>query len=196
MPERVSPAAPVAPTTPGPAPARGLDSPGHVLRQALLALAVPLVVGAVAGVVWEWVWSPPLGVVAHHHWVQDEVGLRGDFAGTGLYVVVAAGAGLLAGLVAALLARGHEIVSLAALFVGSLLAGWLMYRVGVALGPADPGVLARSAPYLTRLPGELTVSGTSPFLALPAGALVGLTVVFLGPSRTSRESRPAGGSGR
>ena len=196
MPERVSSAAPVVPAAPEPAPARSRDSLGLVLRQALLVLAVPLLVGAVAGVVWEWVWTPPLGVVSHHHWVQDEVGLRGDFSGTGLYVVVAAGAGLLAGLVAALLSRRHEVVSLAALFVGSLLAGWLMYRVGLALGPADPAVLARSAPALTRLPGVLTVSGASPFLCLPAGALVSLTIVFVGPRRTSRESRPAGGAGR
>ncbi len=192
----MSPAAPVAPAAPEPAPARDGDSSGRVLRQALLVLAVTLVVGAFAGVVWEWVWTPPVGVVAHHHWVQDEVGLRGDFSGTGLYVVVAAGAGLLAGLVAAVLARGHEVVTLAALFVGSLLAGWLMYRVGVALGPPDPDVLARSTPSLTRLPGVLTVSGASPFLCLPAGALVGLMVVFLGPARSSRESRPAGRSER
>lgn len=198
MPERVSPAqAQSRASAPAvAAPASGRGQRGHVLRRALLVLAVPLLVGAVAGVVWEWVWTPPLGVVSHHHWVQDEVGLRADFSGTGLYVLVAAGAGLLAGLAAALVSRGREIVGLAALVVGSLLGGWLMYRVGVALGPPDPDALARSASASTRLPGVLTVSGVSPFLALPAAALVGLTVVFLSPSRSSRESRPVGGSGR
>ena len=188
--------APPAPAPAEPAPSSGHGQRAHVLRRALLVLAVPLVLGAVSGVLWEWLWTPPPGVVSHHHWVQDEVGLRGDFSGTGLYVLVAAGAGLLAGLVAALVSRGHEVIGLAALFVGSLLGGWLMYRVGVALGPPDPEAVARSVPALTRLPGSLTVSGTSPFLALPAAALVGLTVVFLGPSKSSRESRQVVGSGR
>ena len=73
--------------------------------------------------------------------------------------------------------------------VGSVLAGWVMYRVGVALAPPDPGPLARTARAGTRLPGTLKVSGASPFLALPAGALIGLIIVFVGLAR-HRERHP------
>lgn len=167
----------------------------RVLGQAALVVVVLLVVGAVGGLVWQWLWNAPRGVVVDHRWVQDEVGLRGDFAGTGTYVAVAAAAGLLAGLVVAVASRRHEVVTLAALVVGSLLAGWVMYRVGVALAPTDPDTLARTARAGTRLPGTLRVSGASPFAALPSGALVGLIVVFVGlAGRRERhaEVAPAG----
>jgi hypothetical protein len=157
-------------------------------RQAVLVLVLLLVVGAVSGLVWQWLWDAPRGVVVGHRWVQDEVGLRGDFAGTGTYVAVAVVAGVLAGLGVALASRCCEAVTLAALVVGSLLAAWVMYRVGVALAPADPDTLARTARAGTRLPGTLRVSGLSPFFALPAGALVGLIVVFVGLA--GRRDRP------
>lgn len=160
----------------------------RALGQAAVVVVVLLVVGAVGDLVWQWLWDAPRGVVVGHRWVQDEVGLRGDFAGTGTYVAVAVTAGVLSGLGVALASRRHEMVTLAALVVGSLLAGWVMYRVGVALAPADPQALARTARAGTRLPGTLRVSGASPFLALPAGALVGLVVVFVGLA--GRRERP------
>ncbi|MFC4787347.1 hypothetical protein ACT8ZV_22915 [Nocardioides sp. MAHUQ-72] len=151
--------------------------------QAVLVMAILAAVGALAGVVWEWWWSPPVGVVVHHHWLQDEEALRGSFDATGTYVVVAAVAGLLAGAVVALLLDRSELVTLVAVLAGSLLGGWLMYRVGVALGPADPRPLAETAADGTRLPARLVVSGLSPRRVFPGAALLGVLVVFLGFSR-------------
>jgi hypothetical protein len=165
---------------------RGLP---RALGQAALVVVFLLVVGTVGGLVWQWLWDAPRGVVVDHRWVQDEVGLRGDFAGTGTYVAVAALAGLVAGLIVALASRRDEMVTLAALVGGSVLAGWVMYRVGVALAPADPATLARAARAGTRLPGTLSVSGVSPFLALPSGALAGLIVVFVGLARRRERHR-------
>ena len=54
----------------------------------------------------------------------------------------------------------------------------------------DPVALARSAPDGTRLPGTLVVTGASPFVALPVGALVALVVVFFGLGRPGRR-RPS-----
>jgi uncharacterized membrane protein YeaQ/YmgE (transglycosylase-associated protein family) len=160
-----------------------MSSRPRALGQAVVVVLLVVLVGALAGLVWQWLWDPPRGVVMNHRWVQDEVGLRGDFAGTGTYVAVATVAGLLAGLGVALSSRRHELVTLVALVVGSLLAGWVMYRVGVALAPPSPDLLARTAREGARLPGTLRVSGASPFLALPAGSLLGLIVVFVGLSR-------------
>ena len=156
--------------------------------QALAVLAIFAVVGALAGVVWEWLWTPPTGVVVHHQWLQDETGLRGDFSGTGIYVLVAVVAGLLTGAVVALLLDRSELLTLVAVVVGALLAGWLMHRVGSALGPADPHQLARTARDGTHLPARLVLSGSSATRAFPGGALLGLTVVFLGFSRLRRSS--------
>jgi hypothetical protein len=151
--------------------------------QAVVIVVVLAAVGAVAGVVWEWVWHAPTGVAVDHHWVQDEGGLRGNFSGTGTYVLVATVAGLLSGLVIGLVLDRSELVTLVAVLVGSLLAGWIMYHVGVALGPDDPHRLAAHADDLTELPGQLSVSGLVPRRVFPASALVGLLVAFLGFAR-------------
>jgi hypothetical protein len=161
--------------------------------QALVAVAVLAATGAVAGVVWEWVWTAPIGVGADHKWLaQDEAGLRGQFSGTGWYVVVASVAGLLAGAVVALFLDRVPLATLLAVVVGSVLGAWLMAKVGGALGPADPVQLARTARDGAHLPGRLAVSGRSPWVSMPSGALIALALVFfgLGSRRGEFSERP------
>jgi hypothetical protein len=67
-----------------------------------------------------------------------------------------------------------------------MLGAALMYRVGVALGPSDPVRAASSAKEGAHLPAQLAVSGGSPWIAFPAGALVALALVFLGLSAVHR----------
>ena len=151
------------------------------LVQALIAVAVLAATGVVAGAVWEWVWTAPVGVVSGHKWLaQDEAGLRGQFSGTGWYVVVASVAGLLAGALVALFLDRVPLATLVAVVVGSVLGAWLMAKVGGALGPADPVQLARTAREGTHLPGRLEVTGHSPWVSMPAGALIALALVFFG----------------
>jgi hypothetical protein len=148
-----------------------------------LVVAALAAVGALAGVLWQWVWTPTIGVVVDHRWTAgDALGLQHEFSGTGWYVIVALVAGLVAGTAVALLADRVPLLTLAAVVVGSALAAWLMLVVGTALGPPDPDVAARTADDGTRLPMQLTVTGRSPWLALPSGALIGLLVVFIGLS--------------
>ena len=140
-------------------------------------------VGALAGVVWQWIWTPVVGVVVDHRWTAgDALGLQHEFSGTGWYVVVGTAAGLVAGVVIALLAHRMPVLTLVAVVIGSVLGAWLMLVVGTALGPSDPTVLAKTAADGTRLPMELSVSGHSPWISLPTGALVGLLLVFIGLS--------------
>lgn len=154
-----------------------------IIRQVLIVLILFAVAGAVGGLLWEWLWAPPTGVVVNHQWLQDEGGLRDDFSGTGTYVAVAAIAGLLIGAAVAVFFDRAELVTLLVVAGGSVLAAWVMYHVGLWVSPPDPGPLAESAKNGTHLPGRLLVSGDSPFVAFPGGALVGLVVVFFGLSR-------------
>jgi hypothetical protein len=154
-----------------------------ILRQVVVCVVVLVLAGALAGVVWVWLWTPPTGVVVDQQWVQDESGLRGDFSATGSYVAVAAVTGLLVAVLLGVLFDRAEIVTLLAVLAGSVLAGWVMYRVGLALSPADPRSLADSAEDGTRLPGRLVVDGSSPFRAFPGGAMLGLVIVYFGLSR-------------
>lgn len=155
------------------------------VRQSLVQLALSVlllaVVGVLAGFVWEWLWTAPDGAVVDGAWVpQDEENLRGVFSGTGWYVVVASVAGLVGGALVALLLDRSPLITLLGVVLGSVLAAFLMFRVGVALGPGDPVTAARDAGDGAVVPGDLDVSGSTPFIALPAGALVALAMVFIG----------------
>lgn len=154
-----------------------------------VVLATFAVVGAIAGVVWEWVWTPPVGIVYRGEWILEPSGPDYDFSGTGWYVVIALAAGLLTAAVLGWVLVDHELTTLVAAAVGSVLAGWLMFTVGHTLGPPDPRPLAAAMDDLERLPSDLRVAGSDPdrpsysiagsaFLAFPMGAVVGLSVVW------------------
>lgn len=162
-----------------------------VVIVALFALA-----GLIGAFIWEWVWTAPYGLVDDHRWMaEDEAALQRQFSGTGWYVVVASVTGLCVGALVALFLDRVPLLTLAAVVVGSVLATFLMIRVGAALGPTDPQELAKHASDGTRLPGSLTLSEWSPWIAMPAGALVAVALVFigLGPRRHARaEDLPLG----
>ena len=161
---------------------------GGLVRDLVL---VPLLFGAggvVAGLVWRWLWSPLRGTAFQGVWYPDTN--TSEFAGTGLYVLVGLGAGLLLGVVSALLTDRRELLTLGLVVLGSLLAAGAMVWVGEAGMPADPTGLAADAADRTRLPGTLTVRGWSAYGAFPTGALVGLCVVFVGVSRKPVDDRP------
>lgn len=155
----------------------------------VLAILVAFgVAGVACGLLWEKVWTPPAGVAYQGTWVLDGAGLANDFAGTGLYALIGALAGLVLGVVLALLFDRDELVSLAAILLGATLAAGLMWVVGTALGPPDPARLAKPAADLTPIVGDLRVHGTGAFLGFPLGALLGASTVFLLSTRRRRSS--------
>jgi len=170
-------------------------SRGRTATELGLVVAAFALGGAVAGFAWERLWTPATGVVVDHRWrPADALALQQQFSGTGWYVVVGTALGLVLGIVASLLVDRVPLLTLVAVVVGSALAAWLMLRVGVALGPPDPQHVAAAAKDGTRLPAQLTVSGRSPFIAFPLGALLGLVIVLIGlgprDPRPSVEERP------
>ena len=153
-------------------------------------LAAFVAVGALAGVVWEWLWDAPAGVAFENKWFLEPAGPDYAFAGTGWYVVVA----LLAGGITTFTLAGwwprHALTSFLAIVVGSMLAGWVMFKVGHAIGPDDPQLLAAGKPDLTPIPSDLTLGGvtgsprpftfdSSALVAFPMGAMVASIYVFL-----------------
>jgi ABC-type Fe3+ transport system permease subunit len=148
------------------------------------------VVGVACGFLWEHVWNPPAGLAYQHKWLLDGDGLPNDFSGTGLYAVIGAVAGLVLGLVLALLLDRDEVISLAAILAGAVLAAYLMWAVGRALGPPNPNTLASTADDFEPIPADLRVHGKAAFLAFPTGAMLAATAVFfLFPRRRARFSR-------
>jgi hypothetical protein len=159
------------------------------VRFVLLTLLAYVVLGAVAGVVWEWVWTPPGQVVRDHQvFYTSYESLRRVFTGTGLYVVVGGVAAALISLVVCLLTRGRELVTLATVLVGSCVAAALMRLVGGLLGPPDP--LSVAKPSGTQvLPGQLTVHGVTPYLIWPMVSLFVLAIVFFAWPNVSDDDR-------
>ena len=154
--------------------------------RAALVLGLFAVTGAGLGVVWEHVWQPSQGLVVRREWFvvdsefrYDPAGLRNQFSGTGLFVVIGGAAGLVLGGLMALLARRDELLVLGTVAVGSVVAAVLMWQVGTRLGPADPQVLALTAERGTVLPDHLALGSPGALLVWPLASLVALCAVFL-----------------
>lgn len=167
----------------------------------LVAFAVS---GALAGVIWERLWDAPTGVAFDGKWFLEPVGPDYSFSGTGWYVVVALVAGAVTAFALAWWWPRHEAIGLCAIVVGSVLAGWVMFQVGHALGPQDPQLLAAGKPDLTAIPSDLTLAGmdgparslrfdSSAMLAFPIGSLITSIVVYLLTS--GRRSARTSGAG-
>ena len=152
----------------------------RVAVEVVVVLAVFAVLGAAAGYLWTRVWSLPEGVVQGGQWFYLDFPTFGRiFSATGTYVVIGALGGLVLGVVAAFACRSPELVVLAAVALGSVLAAYLAHQVGVVRSPTNPQLLALVVDDGTELPGRLTMPGHSPYVAWPLGALLGLGVTYL-----------------
>jgi hypothetical protein len=165
---------------------RGPSTLWRMVRAVLLVLLGYALVGALAGVVWEAIWTPPGQVIAEHQVFFDSyASLRRVFTGTGWYVVVGSVASALVSLVVCLLTRHRALLTLALVIIGSAIGAAVMVKVGTSLGPADPASLAAHTVKRTSVPGALTVEGTShlgiksPYLVWPMASLLVLAVVFI-----------------
>ena len=169
-----------------PAPASWRRSP---VMLAVVVLGAYALVGLGAGWAWHELWQPSDGVVFEKQWYAGSEALRHDFSGTGLYVLVAACCGLALGVVFAVVGGSRAVLTLVLCLAGSLLAAWLMLRLGERLGPADPQELAKSAADGTHLPSALRVSGVPPLFGFSLGSLAGLALVFTLFHSNTREAR-------
>ena len=174
------------------------DSGARLRGSVLFAVAIVLAyiaVGALAGVVWQWIWTPPVQVVQQKQLFYLDYGsLRQVFTGTGLYVLVAAVASALVALVAALLTRRHELLVLSAVTLGALAAAYTMHTVGVALGPSDPTSFAKTAADGAHVQAQLVVNGKTPYLVWPMVSLFVLALVFFALPAVRTGRRRADGS--
>ena len=149
---------------------------GGLVRDVVLVLLLFVVGGLAAGLLWRELWTPVEGTAFEGVWYPETN--SSPFSATGLYTLIAFGTGILAGLLSALVTDRRELVVLALVVAGSVLAGWVMLEVGQWGMPADPRDLAVDAANGTGWPA---------LGAFPAGALLGLCVVFVGLSRKPSE---------
>lgn len=161
-------------------------------------VAAYVLASVVAGVVWERLWSAPVGLTYGGEWFLEPAGPDFAFEGAALYVLIALPLGLLLAVLSSL-RPGHEVTTVVTVLVASVIGAVVMYAVGHGLGPPDPQALAAGQPDYTPLPGDLVLSsstrGETPFastalVAMPAGAMAGLVGVYLlGRKRVDESSR-------
>lgn len=187
--------------------ARPGPSRAVLLRTVLLRITVLLVVGVVvgclAGLVWQWVWTPPTGAAWEGEFYLDPVGVTREVSGTGWYTVVGLLAGITFGTVAAYRSSDHEVATLVGVLLGGLLLAWTMLVVGHVVGPPDPHVVASTAGDWEPIVSDLRLAGvddvfvpfgSSALLVPGVGALLGLMGIFFGGAGRRRPDAAAGGA--
>ena len=187
----------VTPSAPQQTTPRDRERGRRLVLPVLLLLLGAVVTGALMGVLWQWVWTPPTGAAWEGKWYLDRAGLPRDVDATGWFVTIGLVGGLVYGFVAAKWCRAKPLLVLAGVLVFSFLQAWVMYQVGHLLGPPDPQALARTTADLEPIVSDLRLAGVDdpvwPFtagstalLAPTLGALISLVGVFLGGSRPRR----------
>ena len=179
-------------------PAAGRRGRLRAVGAVLAFLALALVAGATAGVVWQAVVSPPGYTVGDDGGAAtSERGLAEVIEGDAWYTALGLGVGLALGAVAwwRLRQLGWPVVLLAV--AGSFVAALLCWFVGQQLGPGElEPRLARARPGDV-VPIELTVRAKVAVAVWPFAATV---PILLGASLARDEEEPAvnrtGGAGR
>lgn len=142
------------------------------------------VLGLLLGLVLTWVWTPAEGIVVEpspgggHQFALLDNG-RDVFSSTGWFVVLGGGAGLVAGVLLAVVVRSHELSVMLAGVAGSLVMEVALWLVAGWLGPEDPDALAADRAVETVLPVAFDVSGAAPWLSAPVGVLAGFVILSL-----------------
>ena len=180
----------------------GLTSPAAAAPRRLLThpvardLAVVLVwfvaLGALAALVW-WQVTP----LAHYtrtatNAEMGEEQLGQQVAADGWYLVIGAVCGLLSGVALLSLRWRDPLLMVAAVTVGSLLGAWVMLRVGLWLGPADPKSVLPHAAVGAKVPLQLKPGASGVVYVWPITALLGAIGVIWGTEHHPAEaSAPA-----
>ncbi|RHW25165.1 hypothetical protein D0Z08_20955 [Nocardioides immobilis] len=190
-------------TLPPPAPAdERRPLPWRAIAVVVVAvIAGSAALGALGGWLWYRWWGPPntgaivdLGYGPTWYDLSSDAGLTHQFDGPAQYAVIGLGLGIVLGVLAAVLGRRQALAAMAALVVGGALAAYLSWAVGTAMSPPDPERYATEANLCTKGPCEeypaaIEVSGWTPFLCWPIGALGGFCAAIAVMSFTGEVRR-------
>lgn len=167
----------------------GLDP--TTLRPAATVVGLSLLTGPVLGLAW-WLLAPrerlevrAEGIARLRPAAENAVAADGWFAACGVT------AGLLAGVLTALLVRRDRLAALFALTLGGVLGSLLAWGVGMLLGPGAVTDQAASLAEGDRLTGPLALSARGVLLLWPVSAVIAFftLVAALDPPEVSPRGR-------
>ena len=137
------------------------------------------VLGLVCGFIWAQVVEPAQLIRFETGVGQDELQLSRVFDADGWYALIAAVAGLLAGLGFGLWRTRDPLATVLLALAGCVAAALLMWRLGHLLGPDNPAAMLQQAPVGTHADVPLKRPEWPIFLAWPVSALSGMLVALL-----------------
>ncbi|MGH3367160.1 MAG: hypothetical protein ACRDOY_08155 [Nocardioidaceae bacterium] len=168
-------------THPQPSPPRGLAR--GLARDAVVVLGCYVLLGAVCGVIWWLLVEPAMFTKVARGSSMEELELGKRFNAVGWYSVIAAVAGLAAGVVVTGWRSRDFLLTTCLIFGGSGLAGALMALTGYVLGPGEPDVALATAAVGDQAPIQLEVTARAAYLVWPAATLIGALVVLWSPPK-------------
>ena len=166
-------------------PRLNLGGPRSALRHPLvtdaaLVLVWFAVVGVIGAVLW-WQLTPLAEFTRTDTTARmDEAELGRQVATDGWYVVIATVGGLLSGIALLALRRRDPLAMVVLVALGGVLAGWLMVRIGLWLGPADPKTVLHDVAVGGKVPLQLKPHASGVTFVWPITALVGAIGVVWG----------------
>ena len=159
--------------------ASGARSGGSLRGDAVVVIGILLVLGLAGGVLWWLLVDPAAYTKTRDGGVMSEAALRRQFSADGVYAVIAAVTGLVAGLVLTWWRSRDPLLTSLLLILGAALAAAVMALTGHLLGPGDPGTALREAKVGAQVPLRLEVDTFSVYLVWPVAVLAGALVVLL-----------------
>lgn len=144
------------------------------VKKIWLAVIAMLVLGAVAGLVWQWQADPAEWLVREDgSIVLTEQAARDKFGVIVVFVIAGAVASLVWGFAATFALRelGWRLTPL--VIVTTLVAAVIAWRVGIELGPVGPAA-AVDPEVGELLPSKLEIDGVTPFVVWPIFGVLGV----------------------
>jgi hypothetical protein len=153
----------------------------------LVVLGWFLAIGVIGAVVW-WQLTPLAEYTRTASNAQmDEEQLARQVSADGWYLVIAAVGGLVSGVVLLSWRHRDPVATVVLVALGALLAGWLMLRVGLWLGPANPKDVLPGVAVGAKVPMQLKTHASGVVYVWPITALLGAIGVIWGTDSGSAE---------
>lgn len=160
-------------TTPPPAPTEPMSAAPPATGRLAVAVLVAGVVGVAAGLVWVWLAQPAQWEAREGRLVLTEAAARGQFSVVVVFVLIGVIASVVGGWLVVRLVPDLGWFAVPVVLVLSSLAALVAWRVGVALGPPDPGSVAGVTDG-DRVPSRLMIDSVAPFVVWPIFGLAGV----------------------
>lgn len=172
---------------------------GHpVVRDVALVLAWFVAAAVIGALVW-WKVTPLAEytrTATNAEMGEDQ--LARQVSADGWFFAIGLVGGLVSGVALLLLRRRDPVVTVVLVAAGALLGSWLMLRVGLWLGPANPKDVLRDVAVGHKVPLQLKTSTAGVDFSWPLGALLGAVAVLWGSEDRRRpdvEHRPGENDG-